>query len=440
MIELKPNIYDKFYCPECGSHSIDINGTVFQGIHILADCQCQKCELEFYQDFPVGHALYSPISIGKKNKKFYDPYNIKWFSQPLFDSYLSQNKKAIKIEKKNFKKFNKVVILNCVDHLYGHVLLKLFNAQYYLDGLKDIGLIVILPKNFEWLLPDGIAEAWILDIKLSEAQNWFIEFDKFEKQELNRFEKVYLSLAFSHPDPTKIDISRFTKVSRFDMRKFLDKEINITFISREDRLWFGNRIEKFFYRVFGKLGLLKYLNSLFVSLQNRRFVKTAQKIRKELPQPRFNIVGMGRKYNNFPDFINNFVENRIDKKIEENWCRVCAKSHIVIGIHGSNMLIPTALSAGFIEIVPDDRLGNIVQDIFSPYQERDLLFLGRFCTEFATPDEISKHAISIIKHYGGFYLNMGEEYLKHSIYKDVSKWKKFRNKFGRVIVVDSLIF
>ena len=71
---------------------------------------------------------------------------------------------------------------------------------------------IIIPKIFEWLLPKGISEAWIIDIDLKETQNWFIQFEEFIKKEFKRFDKIYLSLAFSHPDPSEIDIERFTKI------------------------------------------------------------------------------------------------------------------------------------------------------------------------------------------------------------------------------------
>ena len=97
MIELKPNIYSKFLCPECKNNNIKVIDIIFQGIHILADCKCNICDFEFYHDFPVGHALHYPISIGKINQRVYNKNNIKWFSKPLKDSFLSKSKEKIKI-------------------------------------------------------------------------------------------------------------------------------------------------------------------------------------------------------------------------------------------------------------------------------------------------------------------------------------------------------
>jgi len=190
LIELKPNTYNKFSCPECKNNNIKVIDIIFQGIHILADCKCNVCNLEFYHDFPVGQALYTPVVMGKINKKIYNKNNRKWFSHPLRYSFSFKNKDKIKIEKKIYFDKKDIIILNCMDYLYGHVLLKLFNAQYYIDNCNDYGLIIIIPKMFKWLLPEGISEAWIIDIDLKETQNWFTELEEFVKEEFKRFDKI----------------------------------------------------------------------------------------------------------------------------------------------------------------------------------------------------------------------------------------------------------
>lgn len=423
MIELKPNTYNKFLCPECNSENIKITDIIFQGIHILADCICNACNFKFYHDFPVGHALYYPIALGKINQRVYDKNNIKWFSKPLKDSLLSKNKEKIEIEKKVYFNKKNVIILNCMDYLYGHVLLKLFNAQYYIDNYKQYGLIIIIPKTFEWLLPEGISEAWIIDINLKEARNWFTELEEFVKEEFKRFDKIYLSLAFSHPDPSEIDIARFTKIKRFDLDKFLENKINITFITREDRLWFNTKFELFLYKILRKLKLTRYFNKYFVYFQNELISKTCKQIINELPSVNFNVVGLGRS-GKFKKYINDYRERNISKEIEIRWCKIYSKSHVVIGVHGSNMLLPTALVAGFIEILPKNRYGNIIQDIFIPYKKRELFYLGRFVGEFATTDEIASQAIAMIKYFASFRKSMDDKYIQHKIYYDLSKFLK----------------
>jgi len=70
------------------------------------------------------------------------------------------------------------------------------------------------------------------------------------------------------------------------------------------------------------------------------------------------------------------------------------------------MLLPTAFAAGCIEILPEDRYGNMVQDISVRYADRRQLFLYRFTSQYSKPKAVAKQAISILRDYKTFALNM----------------------------------
>jgi hypothetical protein len=74
------------------------------------------------------------------------------------------------------------------------------------------------------------------------------------------------------------------------------------------------------------------------------------------------VTGIGEP-GGLPSWISDQRVSEIDETIEKNWCTVYAESDVVIGIHGSNMLLPSALSGSTIELVPADRWINIYQDI-----------------------------------------------------------------------------
>ena len=319
MIELKPYTYNNFQCPECNNGEIDTKDIIFQGIHVLADCQCKKCNSEFITDFPFGQALFTPQTINKYSKSLYNKHYNYWFADPLIESFLNKSNKDIKIEKKVYANHKSVVILNCIDYLYGHVLLKLLNAQNYLDNNKDCGLIIIIPKSFEWLIPEGIAEVWLLDISLKDTKNWYLKLENFVKEEIKKYDEVFLSLAFSHPDFSKINIERFVKVKKYDFSGFTDKEINITFILRKDRIWINSELA-FFVRLFERLHLIKYSNKLTILFQKCLVERTILKIKDIIPNANFNIVGLG-SFGTFLNFINNYCETDLNTEKENNWCK-----------------------------------------------------------------------------------------------------------------------
>src|SRR6478736_9368000 len=134
MLQLKPYPDNSFVCPKCGAERTQINQFRFESINIFADCSCNKCRFEFYQVLPVGHTVNYRISIGKKSGKIYKPYGCpEWLSLSLAKSHQERRDTEVIIEKNIFKQCDNVVILYTLDSLYGHVLLKLYNAFYHID-------------------------------------------------------------------------------------------------------------------------------------------------------------------------------------------------------------------------------------------------------------------------------------------------------------------
>src|SRR5262249_18336567 len=105
--------------------------------------------------------------------------------------------------------------------------------------------------------------------------------------------------------------------------------------------------------------------------------------------------------------VSDLRENAFSESIEMEWCKVYSKSHIVIGVHGSNMLLPTALAAAFIEIMPSWKIERWGEDIAQPYSDRKAVFLGRFLDGCCSVKDVSGHIIAILKEYKYFSKVLG---------------------------------
>ena len=116
------------------------------------------------------------------------------------------------------------------------------------------------------------------------------------------------------------------------------------------------------------------------------------------------MVGLA-KPGGMPEGVEDLRTMRMSLETELAWCRAYAKSQVAVGVHGSNMILPTAHAAGCVEILPYDRYGNIVQDISVRYDDRMQLFLYRFIDEFATPTAVSRHVISMYKDFDIYRLD-----------------------------------
>jgi hypothetical protein len=313
----------------------------------------------------------------------------------------------VPIHKVIYKQTRNVVILNTLDSLYGHSLLKLYNALYHLDRQPELGLIVIVPRIFEWLIPSGIAEAWVVDLKLAQLTYGYDAIRKFVSQESSRFDTIYLSKAFSHPEFSGIDISRLTGVKPFGLKEFTRKKPVITFVLREDRWWHGSVLDYWFYRICRRLKILDWGGKVLAARQGRLVRRTISDLWRRLPGASFNVVGLGTT-GNFNGYAFDQRKRKVDATVEREWCHTYARSHVVVGIHGSNMLLPTALAAGCVEILPEDRYGNMVQDISVRYSDRLQLFFYRFADQFSSPISVSAKVAAMVRDFELYHQNMKE--------------------------------
>ena len=97
--------------------------------------------------------------------------------------------------------------------------------------------------------------------------------------------------------------------------------------------------------------------SIFKSLLFFRLLK-----RKLGTQFKYSVAGLG-KSGRFPSFINDHRVVFFNEESEKKLCRVYAESVLIIGVHGSGMLLPSAHSGMTICLMPSKRWGNFEEDI-----------------------------------------------------------------------------
>lgn len=405
LLEVKPQIKIPLICLFCRSTMVTITELLFHGVHTLADCSCEKCSKQFYHTLPVGHDLLFPVSFDKKGS--YSSFNqnkAKWLAEPLINSFFKIRGTEAEIEKKVYFEKVDAIILNCLDSCYGHVYTKLWNTQLLLTRHADKGVIVLLPKSMEWLVPKGVAEVWTVAIPLKKLKAGVINLDHFMKKELSRFRNVFLSSAFTHLDTEKITTESFVKRKRFDLSTFNAAPPQITFVLRDDRFWHGNSVELFLYKTCIKYSILKYFRGFFLWRQHQFFNKVARKLSGPLEGVKLIATGIGKK-GGLSAIIEDVRREEITEATELEWCNIYAASNIVIGLHGSNMLIPTSLAAGFIDLLPRHKIPNLTQDLVLSYPARYSLFLGRHLDHYATAELVSIHALSMIRDFPLLYKN-----------------------------------
>lgn len=415
MIPLHPVPEAKHTCPFCQT-LLKTLGWQIPGMRNLADLVCSTCSREYYGDLRSGQALYTPLLLEKKTGVVHDPYIVDWFAEWLRESYAARKDYQIPFHvQERLPVKQQVVLLNCLDTLYGHSLLKLLNAQHYLDHCPEVDLIVMVPSFLEWMIPDGVAQAWVVDLPLQRGTEWNDWLDREIRRRLQPFTTASLSVAFSHPHPDDFDIERFTGIKPFPLDEWaIDIEHPaVTFIWREDRLWRSVKNPP--------AGGLEKIKRQFtrdkrpVKIQAELVVTLAEALRREWPDLDFAVAGLGRS-EKLPDWIKDLRQTELNTDIERHWCTRYAASYIVVGVHGSNMLLPSAHAASVVELIGEDRWGNFLQDIlFRPGDRREMFFRYRFVGDNAPAASLARLLTSLLSGLPKFRYLMDPRFCKHGI-------------------------
>jgi hypothetical protein len=407
MIEIKPTVENFFRCPECNSGDPLIIGVRMHSIYTLGDCKCRYCGVEFYQTFPIGHCVNDHVSVNKSTGKVSPGVKSDfWLVDVLRKAHRESRSKHVAVKKIVHEKKREVIVLNALDYLYGHVLLKLFNYQHHLRNNPGVGLIVIVPRSFEWLVPAEASEAWIVDLSLGELAYEYPALASFFNEELKQFDRIWLSTAWSHPEVTQVDIKQMTGIAPFNLDFYQKQNPTVTFVLREDRWWLRSPFSYALYRLGRRFAAVRKMLYGMVTWDQEQLVKaTIRQVRKRLPNARFFITGFGVN-KTFEGLVTDARTRTVNEEKELEWCRIYSHSHVVVGFHGSNMLLPTAFSAGCVEILPEDRYGNILQDIAVRYSDRRQSFFYRFSDQYSAPAAVASKVVAMIRDYDDFNKNM----------------------------------
>ena len=355
---LDPSLPTRHACPYC-VQPLDTVGWYMPGMRMLADLVCPRCTRTFYGDLPAGHGLYYPMLLEKETGQVHDAHQVPWFAESLASSYAARTDLPLTLTEESVRPLRRPVLLNCLDYLYGHCLLKLLNAQVYLDRHPDLDLVVLVPRFLRWMVPDGAAAIWTVDLPLRRGQEWNDWLAEELKRRMPMAQNWKLAPAFAHPHPNDFEIARFTGVEPFELGRWAENPA-VTFIWREDRLWSKSlppAAGRLAARILRRAGLTSPQAE-----QTRQIVRLAERMRQSVPALDFAVAGLGTP-GGLPAFISDLRTTQITGKTETEWCGRYARSQIVIGVHGSSLLLPSAHAGVTIDLMPEDRWGNLAQDV-----------------------------------------------------------------------------
>jgi len=378
MLEIYPKVDFCETCPADGS-SLEAKRVVIPGMRCMVEAVCPSCSQEYYVDLPVAHAIKNQHFISPQTGKIVKCNGSNWLTKNLEKSFSEPVSKEVVPIVHKFWDTDKIIILNCLDFLYGHCLLKLLNAQRYLDNNPDLGCCVLVPKQLVHLVPDGVAEIWEFPVSIKEAGKWYPSLQNWIEEKISRRKECFLSRAYPHPSNKVYDLDRFVRNLPDISDAIAPYQPIIMWSHREDRLW-GNSLQH----------------------QQRNIQKLYQCLSEVFPNLAFVLVGFGKNMK-IEETGGKVIDLRVDHFDVEHdllWMAYMKVADCAVGVHGSNMLLPSGLAKSTVELIYSLR-GNTFQATlfsqeFSDIRDAFLKYRYIYSGNNKLSDIHTKHVLNII--------------------------------------------
>lgn len=401
MISIKPENLHHSHCPICG-HDMENKRIYFTGMRVLISVVCSACEKTFFTDMPTGHGLYYEIFYSLETKELFSKSKKgKWFASALKNCVEQRISRPFTIT--GSKRREQLLIIPAIDSYYGHSLLRTLTYQYYRDNYPEMDILLIVQDNLKWLLKDSDAMIMSVETRGRHSDRWIENIDEKIWEIAEQYNEVFLSTEYEHIYKS-INMEEMTGIPVFDMKNIDErKEIIVGFIWREDRLWIKNDNMHTKLKAADRI-MNTSLSDIFLLEQRNKIIELFKNIRKHI-KCKCYITGMGNKLR-FPDFIEDRRFNTLDDGIERELLRIYSNSDIIIGLHGSSMLLPSAYSAMTIDLMPSYKWSNFNEDLIVRSSNiRDAMFRYRLLSANTPIRDLSECVISMVLDYKHHRMN-----------------------------------
>lgn len=447
MIELHPTPEARHDCPTCGVR-LDAVDWYIPGMRNLARLECPDCGSSYFGDMPAGHGILYPALLDAETGEVYGQSTGEWFADFLESGYENRRDVAVQFDVETRNPVSNPVFLNALDMNYVHSVHKLLHAQYHLDNHSDRDVIVMVPAFLTWMVPDDVDEVWIVGQSLSEGESWNDWLAQEVKSRLEEYEECNLSVMFPHTHHRDFDIERFTGVEPFPVSEWeprLQDGPTVTFVWRDvpsygsvSRLWCSVPDSSDTYRrVRGYANLLAEklgYHEFGFREQRKNIITAAKELRTTFPGIDIAVAGVGEP-GGFPDWISDLRYPQPDSAEEQNLCQRYAKSHLVIGTHGSHMSLPSAHAGGVLNIMPPWKRGNMGGDLLLQEDgQRETLLRYRHVPANVSATEVAREASHMLVDWPLRKIRMSREYCNHEMSEEqLYEIRELEESYSRLI-------
>ena len=394
------------------------------GMWTLARYRCEVCSRSYWIDLPFNLGVLSPCYLNIEENHADRPGGPLWYRDVTLAAWKVRSPRPVRIERHIIRSVRQICLVNALGNCWGDAIATLAKLNSLCD-LTEFGVVVLTTQNLLPHLPAFIAEAWLVDgYTHRDTAEWNDSLTEAVEAEVKRFDGCTIPVIFQLPTVTSSELRSLSGVAPFDRTQW-DEQLKIaptvTFMWRDDRCWapelaaaHWTNSELAYKRGVGRL--IRYWKKWRAlrapMVQANQVNRFAEIVRSALPKIDFGVCGVGRS-GKLDSWIKDSRTTTAGPDENRAWCERASRSHLIVGVLGSHMVLPGGHSGGVVDIVPNSFLRNVLTDLLiTTSDKREALFLYRTLPLSVTPTALAELVVSILVNYSVANISLNGKYYK----------------------------
>ncbi len=447
LVKLYPHIDYQVPDPDTNQPLQAVDWTI-TGLWTLAQVTSPAGKL-YWTDLPCGTTrIIAPCFLDPETgvvRRLGGPH---WYSDLTRSAWQQRDLDPVTLEVERRHEARRVCLVNCLMPWWGDAVSLLLRINQIPRHL-DLDLVVLVPKALAWLVPDYVAEVWIDTAGLAALKRWRAGLGQAVKDQISRFEIAYLPISLQPAHLSQRELQEFTRIPPFPRQEWLtrlEQQPTVTFMWRTDRCWAEERPRSRWSlpTPLGR-GLLrgyrKWRQQQALQEQIRRVTQLAAGLKQQLPNLDFAVCGLGRQ-GSLPEWIQDLRTDTIDQQTNLDWCQRASQSHVLLGVLGSHLVLPSGHAGAIVQFVPWNFYRNVLTDILITTEDpREALYCYRLLSLETDPQSARDTVLSLLVNYPYMYYALhGEFYrpLPHATLQTITQHQRLRAQILSQIASDAL--
>jgi hypothetical protein len=376
----------------------------------LARYRCDACGFDGWADLPFNLGVLSPCFVDTRSGGVSRPSGPEWYAALTRAAWRGRGRQPARLRRIVHRPVRRAVLVNALGNCWGDALSTLAKLNA-LGPAALADVVVLTTANMAPHVSAGVGELWLVDGPHAATAFWNEELADAVRLEVSRFETCDVPTIFQLPRLTQAEVAALSGIHPFDRTRWderLEAGPTVTFLWRDDRCWAPE--PRRLRQVLGKWHSVRGAGRAARTLQRahdrmapgrqlRRVTSLARQLRAALPKLDFAVCGQG-SYGSFPDWIRDLRRPHADADANTAWCERAARSHLLIGVLGSQMMLPSGHAGGVIDLIPSGYLRNVLTDwMITTDDVREALFLYRPLPVSTDAASVAETAIAMLVNY-----------------------------------------